>query len=115
MIRSGDYPNLYTDISYTIFKFEKFIPLLKLFLGDPAEPKPLKRVLDVREKVLFGSDFYMTRQEGHSEKEISIRLRNALGEQLFRQIAETNPQAYLEGAAPKKKKRGRKLSDYGIH
>lgn len=114
MIRSGDYPNLYTDISYTIFKFEKFVPLLKLFLGDPSDPKPLKRVQMVREKVLFGSDFYMTRQEGHSEKEISIRLRGALGEDLFRQIAETNPKSYLQGTPPKRKKRGRKAFDYGI-
>jgi predicted TIM-barrel fold metal-dependent hydrolase len=85
MIRSGDYPTLYTDISYTIFKFADYIPLLRLFLNDPR----------LRTRILFGSDFYMTRQEALSEKAISIRLRDALGEDGFRQIAETNPRDWL--------------------
>lgn len=85
MIKSGDYPNLYTDISYTIFKFSEYMPLLRLFLLDEK----------LREKILFGSDFYMTRQEKLSEKAVSIRLRDALGEPCFRQIAETNPKVWL--------------------
>ncbi|NRB02613.1 MAG: amidohydrolase [Rhodobacteraceae bacterium] len=85
MITSGDYPNLWTDISYTIFTYQDTIPLLKLFLQDP----------DMRRRVLFGSDFYMTRQEALSEKAMSIRLRETLGEDAFRQIAETNPQVWL--------------------
>lgn len=85
MIESGKYPNLYTDISYTIFKFGDYMPLLRLFL----ENESLGR------KILFGSDFYMTRQEKLSEKAVSIRLRDALGEANFRQIAETNPRVWL--------------------
>lgn len=85
MIASGDYPNLYTDVSYTIFKFDNHIPLLRLYLRQPA----------MRERVLFGSDFYMTRQENLSEKAISIRLRDSLGEEVFRSIAETNPKRWL--------------------
>ncbi len=85
MIASGDYPNLYTDVSYTIFKFDNHIPLLRLYLRQPT----------MRERVLFGSDFYMTRQENLSEKAISIRLRDSLGEEVFRSIAETNPKRWL--------------------
>lgn len=85
MIRSGEYPNLYTDISYTIFKFAEYMPLLRLYLENDR----------MKDRVLFGSDFYMTRQEALSEKAVSIRLRDALGERLFRQVAETNPRRWL--------------------
>lgn len=89
MIRSGDHPALYTDISYTMFRFAEYIPLLRLFMEDER----------LREKILFGSDFYMTRQEHLSEKAVSIALRDALGEENFRQIAETNSARWL-GEAP---------------
>ena len=85
MIGSGQFPNLYTDISYTLFEFEDFVPFLKLFLDD-------KRL---RKRVLFGSDYYMTRQEVLSERAVCVRLRVSLGEELFRQIAETNPAVWL--------------------
>ena len=85
MIETGKYPNLFTDISYTLFDFEENIAALSVFLKSPK----------VRERVLFGSDYYMTRQEDLSEREVCLRLRNALGENLFWQIAETNPKAWL--------------------
>lgn len=87
MIESGDFPNLWTDVSYTLFQSEAFLPFLRLFLDHPR----------VRARVLFGSDFYMTRQEALSERAMSVRLRAGLGEALFRQIAETNPEAWLGG------------------
>lgn len=90
MIESGAYPNLYTDISYTIFKFNNHIPLLRLYLQNQK----------IRERVLFGSDFYMTRQEALSEKAISIRLRDALGEDDFHQIADVNPRRWLGRPLP---------------
>lgn len=90
MICSGDYPGLWTDISYTLFHFEDYVPFLRLFLlGDEPEHERL------RSRVLFGSDFYMTRQEKLSEKAVCFRLRNALGEEVFRQIAEENPARWL--------------------
>jgi hypothetical protein len=49
----------------------------------------------VRARTLFGSDFYMTRQEALSERAASVRLRAGLGETLFRQIAEVNPEVWL--------------------
>lgn len=88
MIRSGDYPNLYTDISYTMFDFEENIPFLSVFLENPA----------VREKVLFGSDYYMTKQEQLSERAVSMRLRHALGGDLYQQISERNPSRWLTGS-----------------
>lgn len=94
LIGSGEFPNLWTDISYTIFRFEEFLPFLRLFLleeGDKADR--------LRDRVLFGSDFYMTRQESLSERAICFRLRNALGDDLFRRIAETNPRIWLGEAA----------------
>ena len=85
LLSDGTYPNLYTDISYTIFKFDDHIPLLRMFLKDEK----------IRDRVLFGSDFYMTRQEALSEKAVSIRLRDALGEDDFHQIAHVNPRRWL--------------------
>ena len=90
MIGSGEYPNLWTDISYTMFHFEDFAPILRLLLrGTDISSRRL------RARVLFGSDFYMTRQEELSERAVCIRLRDTLGEALFRQIAENNPEVWL--------------------
>lgn len=85
MINDTKYPNLYTDISYTLFRFEEFAPLLRLLLENEK----------LRNRVLFGSDFYMSRQEHLSERAVSIRLRERIGEDFFRQIAEINPRVYL--------------------
>jgi predicted TIM-barrel fold metal-dependent hydrolase len=90
MIECGSFPNLYTDISYTIFRFNEYIPLLRLYLQTDT----------IRDRVLFGSDFYMTRQERLSEKAISIRLRDALGEADFHRIADANPRRWLGRPLP---------------
>ena len=96
LIGSGQYPGLWTDISYTLFEFEEFIPFLRLFLlGDDDASERL------RQRVLFGSDFYMTRQEALSEKAVCFRLRNALGEEVFRRIAEENPAVWLGERDPR--------------
>lgn len=92
MIGSGDYPGLWTDISYTLFRFEDYIPFLRMFLLGEDEA-----AARLRSRVLFGSDFYMTRQEKLSERAVCFRLRNALGEEVFRQIAEDNPRRWLGG------------------
>ncbi len=85
LIRSGRYQGLWTDISYTLFHFQGFVPFLKVFLADDM----------LRGRVLFGSDYYMTRQEELSERAVSFRLRDALGEAWYRQLAETNPEVWL--------------------
>lgn len=86
--------NLWTDISYTLFQFDEFIPFLRVFLTAETDEAEF-----LRKRVLFGSDFYMTRQKGLTEREVCFRLRNALGDALFRQIAEENPARWLGEAA----------------
>lgn len=91
MLASGKYPNLYADVSYTVFTPKvsgleiDLIDYLKVMLNNK----------NVREHVLFGSDYYMVERESVSEKEASILLRSRLGEDLYRQIAHTNPRRFL--------------------
>ncbi len=85
MMQSGKYPNLYTDISYTIFRFEQYVPILKVLLSSE----------EILNKTLFGSDFYMIELEKLSERELSMKLRGELGEDLYWKIASENPQRYL--------------------
>jgi len=87
MIKCGHYPNLFTDISYTIFKFERYVPILKVFLSDQR----------IQDRTLFGSDYYMIEQEKFPERELSLRLRGELGEVLFWKVAQDNPEKYLNG------------------
>ena len=47
-----------------------------------------------KNKVLFGTDFYMVSMKA-SEREISMKLRSYLGEENFRQIAKVNPPKFL--------------------
>ncbi|MBF9035413.1 amidohydrolase family protein [Rhodobacterales bacterium HKCCE2091] len=90
LICSGDWPNLWTDISYTLFQFDDFVPFLRVFLTGEDE-----HTARLRSRVLFASDYYMTRQERLSERAVCFRLRNTLGEDLFRQLAEVNPEVWL--------------------
>ena len=85
LLRSDDWPGLWTDISYTLFHFDDFVPFLKVFIADDR----------VRSRTLFGSDFYMTPQKKLSERAVSFRLREALGEAWYRDLAEVNPAIWL--------------------
>jgi uncharacterized protein len=91
MIRSKKYPNLFTDVSYTLFmempshRPFNYFNFLNVLLEDPT----------IREHVLFGTDYYMVEREKVSEKEVSIGLRAHLGEKLYFQIAHHNPRNYL--------------------
>lgn len=80
-----EYDNLYADISYSIFSFQDNAPILKVLLQDKT----------IKERVLFGSDFYMATKEKYEEKRLSITLRAMLGEELFWQIANINPKQFL--------------------
>jgi len=79
------YPNLYTDVSYTVFKLRRFVPILKVLLTNE----------NVRNRTLFGSDYYMNSPERLTERELSMYLRAELGEELFWQIAQHNPKQFL--------------------
>lgn len=78
------YPNVYADISFTL-NDETLLPLLKMILEVDEV---------IRKKVLFGTDFYLV-SKVICEREFAIKVRAALGTQLFEQIAITNAERYL--------------------
>ena len=78
-----DYPNLYTDISFTLSDL-KYFSLLKVLLADPK----------IRRKVLFGSDYYMVRTKSE-ERRFGLDVRAFIGEENFRRIAGENVEEYL--------------------
>lgn len=79
--------NIYADISSTLFEDSDRIDLLKVLLENPK----------LRERILFGSDYYMMEQVKPLERKKSIEIRSKLGPNLFKQIAFTNPGRYLNG------------------
>jgi predicted TIM-barrel fold metal-dependent hydrolase len=78
------YPNLYTDISFTL-NDDEYFSVLKIFLQNK----------DIKEKVLFGTDYYMVESKS-TEKKFCFDLRAYLSEELFEQIANINPKKYLK-------------------
>ena len=80
------YPNVYADISYTLFDKELW-PLLKVLLTNKNSK--------IRTRVLFGTDHYVVSQVG-TERELSLGIRAYLGEELFEQIALTNVEEFLK-------------------
>src|SRR5712691_11237676 len=85
MLRAGSYPNLWTDISYTLYANDEHVYLLKVLLSDPR----------VSSRVLFGSDFYVVENAELEERRRSVRLRAMLGEDVFDAIARENPKRFL--------------------
>jgi uncharacterized protein len=85
MLRSPKYPNLWTDISYTLYANDEHVYLLKVLLSDPT----------VRDHVLFGSDFYVVANAELEERRRSLRIRALLGEEVFDTIARVNPMRFL--------------------
>lgn len=49
---------------------------------------------DLKSKILFGTDYYMV-QIVTSKTEFNHTLRQGIGDDNYRQIAETNPQVFL--------------------
>lgn len=78
-----EYPNVYSDISYTMFNADLF-NLLKLSIQDRT----------LKSQILYGSDFYMVEQET-SERQFLTNVRAHIGETDFKQIAELNPKNFL--------------------
>ncbi len=77
------YENVYADISY-ILHDGVILPLLKQTLSNEK----------LKEKVLYGSDFYVVRNH-KSDKAILADIRAGLTESEFDQIARENPRGYL--------------------
>lgn len=87
LLRS-DYPNLYTDISYTIFNYEKNIPKMKELISKDER---------ISSRVLFGSDFYMVESKKISEPKLldDLMSEDGFGTDIFWKIANDNPKKYL--------------------
>lgn len=83
ILMNPEFPNTYADISYTLANFD-LVGLLNVTLQIPQ----------MREKVLFGTDFYFSNMKG-TEYKFCIELRKELGEENFKQIAEINPKRFL--------------------
>lgn len=83
------YPNVYTDISFTAFD-RRLWPLIKVLMYTP----------DLKERILYGSDYYMVRT-AVSEREFSINLRAVIGEAAYNRMARTNPATFLRLTYPK--------------
>ncbi len=85
------YPNLYSDISYTVSSFEendKVLNRVKQFLADTdTYGNPLS------ERVLFGTDFFMTEQEKR-EVELYDITRNTLTE-YYHALTRLNTERFL--------------------
>lgn len=79
-----EYPNVYTDVSYTLAD-KNLIPLISVGLLEHP---------DVKKKVLFGSDYYMANIEG-DEYLFSMTLRHELKENKYKLIAHDNPRDFL--------------------
>ncbi|WP_178371527.1 amidohydrolase family protein [Cyclobacterium lianum] len=77
------YSNVYSDLSYIIHS-SSIQPLLKLTMLNT----------NLKEKVLFGTDFYVVRNH-KSEKNIYSDILSHLAEEEFDLIARTNPRKFL--------------------
>lgn len=80
--------NVYADISFTVHD-RALYPLLKNLLNshDP-------NLTPVKERVLFGTDFYML-QKDYRERRFSLDVRGYLNDEEYWLIAERNPRRFL--------------------
>jgi len=80
-----EYENFFADISFTLNNQEYF-PLLKVLMSNEK----------IRNKILFGSDYYMVETKT-DERRFSLDLRAFIGEDYFKSIAVTNAERFLGG------------------
>ena len=76
--------NVYADISYILHNDAEMLPLLKQTLINPG----------LREKILFGTDFYVVRNH-KSDKNMLATMMGGLDEKDFDVIARINPRKFL--------------------
>lgn len=79
------FPNVYSDISHTLHD-ERIVTLLKTTLD---------RFPRIRQRTLFGTDFYVVRNYD-ADKKLLTDLRYQIGAEHFRRIAERNPVSFLK-------------------
>jgi predicted TIM-barrel fold metal-dependent hydrolase len=94
------YRNTYADISYSSANFDLLV-LFNALLQNPTgckegdmDAKTSTGNYVTRNKILFGSDFYMSNIE-RNERWFSMNVRMGLGERHYKLIAHTNAKRYL--------------------
>lgn len=85
---------MYADISYTLSDDRTF-PLIKLLLTSEYYSYASDGNLSIRDRILFGTDFFVVSKAG-AKREMSIKLREYLGDDLFEIIACKNPIDFLK-------------------
>lgn len=78
-----EFPNFYTDVSFTMSD-PSYFSLLKILMSD----------VKYSSKILFGSDYYMVTTEA-TERRFGLDLRAFLGEEIFMKLAHHNPHHFL--------------------
>lgn len=80
------YRGLFADFSYTFYN-KKYTLALKSLLSDQSE---------IKDRILFGSDYYMVVTEGHFRK-LLTDFETGLGPELFHILSCENPRKFLFG------------------
>ncbi len=78
------FKNVYTDISYTLYEHAVFDEIAALIREFP-------------DKILFGTDFFMTEKENPEQKLVKD-FRAAVSDEQWAQITEHNPRRYLSSS-----------------
>jgi uncharacterized protein len=89
------YPNLYTDISYTLSDFKgnkEVLMKTRAFLDTDVQPNDVTKG-KLGDRVLFGTDFFMTEQEKR-EQELYANTQETLID-WWDKMGRTNPQKFL--------------------
>ena len=84
IIMNPEYPNVYADISFILYD-EKIISLLKSSLQVPH----------LKDRILYGTDFYVVRQKGTDKKFWTDILARLTAEEI-NQIARLNPAGFVK-------------------
>jgi predicted TIM-barrel fold metal-dependent hydrolase len=103
LINDPRFPNVFTDISYSLYNTDN----MKLFKEDlrvdpAADPEVQACQQHMRSRILFGTDFFMTLQEDKvTEFKLHTDTMQFLGIPDFMQIANTNPVEFMRSAVYK--------------
>jgi predicted TIM-barrel fold metal-dependent hydrolase len=85
-LENPDYPNVYTDISYTFAVSPAGGWMVGAFYGDKGDL--------LRDKCLYGSDWYMTMIEGKFKNHLDTFI-SGVGREAFDRISRDNPRKFL--------------------
>lgn len=88
MINSNQYPNLFTDISYSCSAKSNNLNVLDRMMKEEAP---------MNSHILFGTDFYIATGNKIKETNITTDIQNRLKPEHFDLITHKNPESYLYG------------------